>query len=262
MSEENKRDILSEEELGKILRRGIRDKEVVVINNKIVTLDQDICFPYAYLTTLNYTKFLTAIFINCEVHVKGTIFLNGAYAKINLIRCDVYRDCDTCDSLGFFHWYYTDCTIHFKAYKTTDHFTNSCIFDPPFPLACPEEGEFIGYKAVKEIFEEDTGIMYPCKWKYRILELLIPADAKRSSALTNKCRCSKALPIELYDLDGNVIETNNRLEASYKSFSSTHFVYSLGRMAYPDSWDENRYNECSHGIHFFMSFKEAVEYCS
>jgi len=35
-------------------------------------------------------------------------------------------------------------------------------------------------------------------------------------------------------------------------------VYTVGEMVYPDSWDDNRWNECSHGIHFFINRQEAV----
>jgi hypothetical protein len=38
------------------------------------------------------------------------------------------------------------------------------------------------------------------------------------------------------------------------------FIYQVGATVYPDSWDEDRWNECSHGIHFFITRKEAEEY--
>ena len=37
-------------------------------------------------------------------------------------------------------------------------------------------------------------------------------------------------------------------------------IYKVGEMVYPDSFDENRWNECSHGIHFFVDKKDAIEY--
>ena len=37
-------------------------------------------------------------------------------------------------------------------------------------------------------------------------------------------------------------------------------TYRVGEMAYPDSYDEDRWNECSHGIHFFINKQDAINY--
>lgn len=34
-------------------------------------------------------------------------------------------------------------------------------------------------------------------------------------------------------------------------------LYKVGEMVYPDSFDDNRFNECTHGIHFFVDRGEA-----
>jgi hypothetical protein len=39
-----------------------------------------------------------------------------------------------------------------------------------------------------------------------------------------------------------------------------HTEYVVGEMVYPDSWDGNRFNECSHGIHFFIDKQDAIDY--
>ena len=52
-------------------------------------------------------------------------------------------------------------------------------------------------------------------------------------------------------------------ETSYESAVSaydTGFVYKAGEMVYADSFDDNRWDECSNGIHFFITREEAVEY--
>ena len=36
--------------------------------------------------------------------------------------------------------------------------------------------------------------------------------------------------------------------------------YKVGEMVYPDSFDEDRRNECSHGIHFFINKQDAIDY--
>ena len=111
--------------------------------------------------------------------------------------------------------------------------------DIPFvPLACPSDGEFIGWKKVNN----------------KLVKLLITIDALRSSATSNKCRCDKAKVLEITDLDGsNPIE----LIINY-NYGKTQYV--VGEMVFPDSFDEDRWNECSHGIHFFINKQEAINY--
>ena len=88
-----------------------------------------------------------------------------------------------------------------------------------------------------------------------IVKLEIPADAKRSSATTEKCRCSKAKVLEIQNLDGTIANVD---EVSSLLFNN--FYYKVGEMVYPDSFDDRFWLECSHGIHFFMKRQDAVDY--
>ena len=109
---------------------------------------------------------------------------------------------------------------------------------PFIPLACPSDGAFIGWKKVRDC----------------LVKLLIPEDAKRCSATTNKCRCDKAKVLEITSM-----ETNEHLD----EITNTKYapcVYKVGKMVYPDSFDNDRWDKCSHGIHFFINRQEAVEY--
>ena len=106
-------------------------------------------------------------------------------------------------------------------------------------MACPTDGSFIGWKKVNDY----------------LIKLQIPEDAKRSSATTNKCRCDKALVLGIYDLDGTETEKTIIINNNY-----TKTIYEVGKMVYPDSFDENRWNECSNGIHFFIDKQSAVDY--
>ena len=110
---------------------------------------------------------------------------------------------------------------------------------PFIPISCPSDGAFIGWKKV-----------YGC-----LIKLQIPEDALRCSATRTKCRCDKALVLEITDLQSNqpVEQIDNH---SYSPF----VTYKVGEMVYPDSFDENRWNECSHGIHFFINKQEAIDY--
>ena len=114
-----------------------------------------------------------------------------------------------------------------------------------YPIACPEDGAFIGYKKVKNIAGQ-----------YYIVKLQIPAKAKRCSATSRKCRCSYAKVLSITHLDG----TKTGLESVTNKFFGKKCVYTIGEYVYPDSFDEDRWNECSHGIHFFITRQEAVDY--
>ena len=106
-------------------------------------------------------------------------------------------------------------------------------------FVCPEEGDFIAWKRVGEV----------------IVKLRIPSEAKRSSATTRKCRCEFAEVLELQNLDGTPYKDDKVINDNY-----IETIYKVGEIVHPDSWDDNRWNECSHGIHFFMTRDEAVRY--
>ena len=112
---------------------------------------------------------------------------------------------------------------------------------PYIPLACPSEGAFIGWKKVEG--------------KY-LVKIQIPEDAKRLSGTTRKCRCDKAMVLDITSLDGEE-HYNEVLNYNY-NYKKT--IYKVGEMVYPDSFDDNRWNECSHGIHFFINKQDAINY--
>ena len=114
---------------------------------------------------------------------------------------------------------------------------------PYIPMVCPEEGAFIGWKQAK------------VEGGYVIAKLEIPASAKRSSATTRKCRCSEAKVLEIYNFDGAVAKERE----CYSRYDNS-FIYEVGKIVKVDDFDEDRWNECSQGIHFFMNRQEAIDY--
>ena len=108
-------------------------------------------------------------------------------------------------------------------------------------LVCPEEGDFIAWKKVNNV----------------IVKLKVPAEAKRSSATSRKCRCEYAEVLALQHLDGAPYKDDKVINNNY-----VETIYKVGEIVRPDSWDDNRWNECSHGIHFFITRDEAVRYNS
>ncbi len=109
-----------------------------------------------------------------------------------------------------------------------------------YPLECPETGSFIGYK--KAVYK-------------KIVKLQICKNAKRSSAIGKKCRCNKALVLSIENIDGS----DSGLQEIASDFDPC-FVYRIGEIAEVPDFDDNRWNECAPGIHFFMDRQDAVEY--
>ena len=110
---------------------------------------------------------------------------------------------------------------------------------------CPKEGSFIAWK---KCIGDNNKIPY-------IVKLEIPTDAKRSSSTSNKCRCSKAKVLEIQNLDGTVAD----IDKVY-SYFNLDFEYKVNEIVKSDSFDDNFWKECSHGIHFFMNRQNAVMY--
>ena len=107
-----------------------------------------------------------------------------------------------------------------------------------YAMQCPEKGAYIGYK----------------KAEGKIVELEIQADAKRSSATTRKCRASKAKVLSITSIDGK-----EHFEEA-KSSRDNSFVYRVGETVEVKDFDEDRWNECSTGIHHFITREEAERY--
>ena len=114
---------------------------------------------------------------------------------------------------------------------------------PYIPMVCPEEGDFTGWKKAEG--NKNTVIV----------KLHIPSDAKRSSATTRKCRCSKAEVIAIYNLDGTEAG-----ETTCHSDYDKNFIYEVGKTVEVTDFSEDRWSECAKGIHFFVSRQEAIDY--
>ena len=112
------------------------------------------------------------------------------------------------------------------------------IYTIGYSLACPEKGSFIAYKKANGC----------------IIKLLILEDSKRSSATTVKCRCDKAkvLDIENIKTGLKVIEVRSNYDSK--------FIYRVGEIVSVDNFDDDRWNECAPGIHFFMNKESAINY--
>lgn len=110
---------------------------------------------------------------------------------------------------------------------------------PFIPFVCPDTGSFIAYK----------------KASGYIVKLQIPEDAERLSATSRKCRCDKAKVLEIQNPDGTKADIT-RIRSNFDE----NFIYEVGKIVSVDNFDEDRWNECSTGIHFFMNRQEAVNW--
>ena len=105
-------------------------------------------------------------------------------------------------------------------------------------MQCPEKGNFIAYKKAGKC----------------IVELEILENSKRSSATTRKCRCDKARVISIEN-----IETGEKV-IEVSSNRDKNFTYKVGKVVSVDDFNEDRWVECTTGIHFFMTKHEAESY--
>lgn len=117
-----------------------------------------------------------------------------------------------------------------------------------YPLACPSDGAFIGWK---KIFLDNN--------KQILIKLEIPEDAKRTSSgeSSRKCRCDKAKVLEITDMETGV---HLHKVTNETGFMGKELDYIVGETVYPDSFDENRWNLCTHGLHFFINKQDAIDY--
>ena len=81
-----------------------------------------------------------------------------------------------------------------------------------------------------------------------LVELRIPREARRSSAFGRKCRCEFADVIKVHHNSGLAKSTSD----------AKHIVeYREGTRVTCHEWDDNRWEECSGGIHFYLTKEEA-----
>ena len=205
----------------------------------------NLCQTLLQHTNLSYADFREATLNDADIFNSnlsyadfGNASLVGAYLPhSNLTRADfrganlVWADLRSC---VFYDTDLRDCNFMYANLRGSKYV-------PYIPFQCPSDGAFVGWKKVNNV----------------LIKLEIPADAKRSSATTNKCRCDKAKVLGFYDSLGskelNITElVNDKYGKKCK--------YVKGEMVYPDFFDEDRWNECSHGIHFFVNKQDAINY--
>lgn len=108
-----------------------------------------------------------------------------------------------------------------------------------FRMHCPETGPILGYKKCVND---------------RLVQLLIPADAKRTSATRPSCRCNKAKVLTIKSFD----DTEEFDEAW--SLVDENFVYRKGQWVEVKNFNEDRWFDSTTGIHFWLTKADAIGY--
>lgn len=100
----------------------------------------------------------------------------------------------------------------------------------------------------------DAFLGYKKCFNNRLVQLLIPADAKRTSATLPSCRCSKAkvLTIKSFDFKEEYDEAWSLVDED--------FIYKKGEWVEVKDFNEDRWQDSTTGIHFWLTREEAEAY--
>lgn len=167
-----------------------------------------------------FLRFKIAILLTIECLI---LFFN------NCSFLSVDSEYDTFCSSSFLESVADDCVLTYSTVR-------NCFGLLP---TCPEKGSFIGFKQLQH------GI---------IAELEIPADACRTSGFSRKCRADKAIVLSFYNKKGEPLNLTYE-----RSRYDGNFIYTRGQVVRADDFDPER-TTCAPGIHFFLTFQEAVDY--
>ena len=231
-------------------------------------------FNFSQVTFKN-VKAEYATFENCK-------FNDANFDECNFKRADFedceFVSCETDDDVNFYGAGFEKCNFN-EAHLFGANFSEACFDNCTFinanldsadfrnaefekcdltdirydeltagiALACPEQGPFVAFKKA-HLYSGDR-----C-----IVKLYVPADALRSSATSRKCRVSKAKVVAVYKIENGIYTSVKQNAYSNRTDS---FAYKIGSIVSVKNFDTNRWNECSSGIHCFITMKEAELYC-
>ena len=97
----------------------------------------------------------------------------------------------------------------------------------------PEEGPFFGWKKCRNNV---------------LVQVAVGAKAKRSNSTGRKCRAEYVKVLQVIGAEEGVSQYDQNTR------------YKVGEIVRCDKWDDDRWNECSGGIHFFLTRAEAEAY--
>jgi hypothetical protein len=214
--------------------------------------------------------------VNCtRTKFNGAIFKNSSFSEANLSHCSfanaVFTDCEfvgaDLDYANFTGTVFISCdltglksaenTIFVSAINRRTIFGDAISEEQREDLLghkqiVPSKGSFIAWKAVAASNGEN-----------QIAEIEILDESKRVSTYgtERKCRASSVRVIALYRLDGEKSDETMADSLTYtRNNPSIGYAYNVGEITFADSFNSNPNIECTNGIHFFMTFEEAVQW--
>lgn len=219
-----------------------------IIHGKII-IREDI-IDYEDKQGLIFFGLRDQIFINCIFKDMDNYFdfmtrctFKGCVFKDVVFDCDDFAN----DSQNSFE----DC-MFFNCYIENVEGSEKINLPEATNMRCPRYDRIIGYKT---IINHDGS-------EHLLATLEIPAGVKRSSAIGNKCRCEYAKVLSIIDENENKHDIGKSTMSIISAITGigNELIYKVGEYVYADSFDENRFNECAPGIHFFMTPEEAWDY--
>lgn len=194
--------------------------------------------------TLDYDCVDYTIFTEATFHGD---FRNVKFSDCKFIDCSI--EPDLFEDIVFDECLITGCTFLYGTFKNVTIKPSCRIIRSSFPQ---NKSEFKGLEPYA-VAEGDL-IVYKKAQNNCIVTLLIPKDAKRSTAGYGKHRAEYAV----------VVKIENNLGVEVKEAVSTYtsrFVYRTGQIVKPERpFEEDPYVECAPGIHFFLTKHEAIGY--
>jgi len=186
-------------------------------------------------STVKYTHFYD---IKC-VDISRSTLMNSNFCYISAATM-LYNI--TCNKCSFYECHLYDCNTNESHFNDCKYMSSPCFYQK-----CPCEGAYIAYKKAKIYADDDS--MLSC-----LIKLLVLEDAKRSSAMSLKCRASKVKVLDITSLD-----ESQHYNKAYSIFEK-HFCYEVGKTIEVKEFDENRWNECAKGIHHFVDKQAAIDF--
>lgn len=172
------------------------------------------------------TTFENSLFRHCD-------FTNANLKDVNFVGADL-RTCRLSGAnitgANFYYAMLEDVALDNVFWDETTQY---------FRLHPPKTGAFLGYKKC---------------FGYRIVQLLIPENAQRTSATGNSCRCNLAKVLTIKDM-----YTNQDYDEAI-SYVDPDFIYRRGAWVYAKNFNPNRWADSTGGIHFWLTRKEAEDY--
>ena len=135
-------------------------------------------------------------------------------------------------------------------------------FEDVFPMACPREGSFEGWcrgsaEITVERRRENVTVEKRRESINVLVKLNIPEKAKRSSTFGKRCRANMAVPIGIYDMEGNELlgVTKARTDMGYAGYIS----FEIGKTVLMNDFNTDRFEPNGKGIRFYMDFDDAAK---